>query len=556
MAVKFKYNVYLLKNDVLSGEDALSSSAIDALSSKAAEELSLPEGNSYDGSEVFVFYPDEKPPGWAKTLAAAITLPSDMKTKSTSALVFVKESGRWFAIAFGPSRYFLDSRKIVMDFGLKVVVNLISDDEVRYREGMNVASSTRDASQATFATSFRALADGDRVELVKAISGSSVETGNISGATSLKFSSENQIDELHEELAAALHSYESLDYKNTSFAVIDQLAPVKDKVLIEELDTRLVDELQARSADFEIAIPELIDHEKDISFVRFMSMDQNPIPEFPDVAISNYYELCGPDLATITVDDLKRHRIEARSSDGSFVNGSSIFKCLVGTLDSSVTGEQCKYVINEGLWFRVDSDFKSKIDEFFLQTRNMPTDNEFGAPLKISVSGAKKKSTTSGYEPELEYNTRLANDHGLILMDQALVQVPGEPGRGFEICDLFDHKGKRLIHVKKSSRSSSILSHFFSQGVEPLNYLSNNSGYFEAVLEKLKFQSNGLVNASNLKQADLKEYVVHFLIADSKRNDGSFNIPFFSRITLYDRAKNIKNWAKDATISFIELLDD
>lgn len=58
--------------------------------------------------------------------------------------------------------------------------------------------------------------------------------------------------------------------------------------------------------------------------------------------------------------------------------------------------------------------------------------------------------------------------------------------------------------------------------------------------------------ASDLETNGTGDYTVHFLIVDKKRKDGTFNMPFFSRITLYDRAKTIGNAAQGVTISFVE----
>ena len=464
MTKKFQYNLYLLKDDVTTGEDALSYSANATLSAGVADEIILKPNLFYDDWNLFVFYPDEDDPKWKSILSSVATLPTELTSKQSSALLFIKERGRWFVLTFGASRHYLDSKKIVMDFGLRSIVNMIEDDEVRYREGNNVSTSTRDASQSSFVTRFSSLVDSDRVELVKAISGKMAEFGNVSGSTSLKFSSENSVGELHWELWGALSAYESDNYKGSTFEVIDQLAPVRDKVTIRALDLDLVNALRAKTKDFEISIPELIDHQKDVSFVRFMSMDLDPIPEFPDAGIDEYYSLLGARLALLDIEGIKRNRIEARSSDGSFVNGGSIYRCLIGSIDSAASGTLCKYVLNEGHWYLVDDDFKKKIDSFFQSVRSTGSDGEFDAPRKKTVSGAKRKSTTSGYEKELDYNTRIAKSHNFVLMDQQLVDVFSEPGRGFEICDLFDFDNKRLIHVKKSSRSSSILSHFFLKG--------------------------------------------------------------------------------------------
>jgi uncharacterized protein (TIGR04141 family) len=77
----------------------------------------------------------------------------------------------------------------------------------------------------------------------------------------------------------------------------------------------------------------------------------------------------------------------------------------------------------------------------------------------VSANGKK-----TGFESEFEYNKRCAAAYGQICLDQRILAVPAVQYGKFEACDLLDIGAKKLIHVKKSSRQSSVLSHFFKQG--------------------------------------------------------------------------------------------
>jgi uncharacterized protein (TIGR04141 family) len=61
-------------------------------------------------------------------------------------------------------------------------------------------------------------------------------------------------------------------------------------------------------------------------------------------------------------------------------------------------------------------------------------------------------------------SAEMAEEAGYLLLDRKLIQIDDVPGPGIEVCDLLDIAGPRYIHVKKSSRQSSVLSHFFKQG--------------------------------------------------------------------------------------------
>ncbi len=115
-----------------------------------------------------------------------------------------------------------------------------------------------------------------------------------------------------------------------------------------------------------------------------------------------------------------------------------------------------------GLWYRIDDKFKQAADDEF--------DNLCGAPdkklrpfRKLYPEGGKK-SGRPVYQSERSYDEEIAAETGYLLLDEKLIAIENTPGRGIEACDLIDLAGHRLIPVKKSSRQSSVLSHFFKQG--------------------------------------------------------------------------------------------
>ena len=544
-----KYTAYLLKDTVTEPAYALTEHAMEQLGNGNGEEINVTATHSYEDVELYVFYSDHDWPKWSSEVGRLGKLPDEIKINNSGSIFFVKVSGRWLAITFGASFFYLDKRQVVMDFGLKVVVNRLDDKSVKYHEGFEVSKSMRAASQTSSSVPFGLLSNPSTVEIVKSISGV-LDKQTLSGSTSFKFASEERIEDVKQGLEDALLAYGSQKYKTTKFAVIDKLSPVKDKPLVEQLNDELVAEITQPTDEFELGLPILTDHSKDIAFLRLMSVSPKGTkpPEFTDLSLQDYQTALGSELANLDIKKLKYHHVSAHDSNGEFVHASNVFKCLIGTLESNASGDPRKYVLNEGQWFLVSDDFKKNVDDFFLSVRDIGSDNEFDPPL-IIPTGKKKKD---GLEPELDYNTRIASTHGYILLDQKLVPVPDEPGRGFEICDILDLTGKRLIHVKKSSRQSSILSHFIAQGIEPLSYLSSSDDFRQLTHDEIAKQSPSL--AKEFLDADLKDFTVHYLIVDSPRkSSGEFNIPFFSRITLFDRAKSIGNYAKGTSVSFIDV---
>jgi uncharacterized protein (TIGR04141 family) len=123
----------------------------------------------------------------------------------------------------------------------------------------------------------------------------------------------------------------------------------------------------------------------------------------------------------------------------------------------------------------------------------------------------------------------------------------------FEACDLLDIGAKKFIHVKKSSRQSSVLSHFFKQGSNAARLLKTIPDARRALTDEVRAVTNK-VTASSLKNALgdlLTGWTVEFHIADAPRPNGSFMIPFFSRITLRDEARNLRAMGFKVAVKFI-----
>lgn len=526
-----------MKEDVLGPEDCLTEKA---LSSAVERQLTAP--HEYDEVTLFFFY-DEKlsDPKWAEDLKYKTSLPAEIQTRSAGALLFVFEAKRWFAFSYGTGHFALDKSRVVMDFGIRCAINMIKDDKVKSKEGVEVSTTQREATQSPTITSFTALSDSSTTEIVKRISGRIGLNESLSGATSLKFRSKKPITELSEDLAATLIAKDSEEYKNSEFAALDKLLPIKDKSYIKALNQKMVEVFTENSGEVELVIPAITTQDRDISYIKLQRTGIKPSPELIGLTIANYLKELPP-TEEISLEILKKHRVAGFAEDGGLIHHDSIFNCIVGSLDTNITGETAKYVLNEGEWFQVQKNFKEDVDDTFARAREITLDNSF-EPLRVISAKARKKKT-DGYETELAYNTRVAGKCGYTLLDQKLVPVSGEGGRGLEFCDLLDHQGQRLIHVKIGGRQSSVMSHFFNQGTLPLSFFYSSTEFRSAVIEKVESENpdaKDFVDSLNPMQTN-----VHFVILDHKRSDGTFNIPFFSRITFYEKTKstpaNLKVW--------------
>jgi uncharacterized protein (TIGR04141 family) len=225
----------------------------------------------------------------------------------------------------------------------------------------------------------------------------------------------------------------------------------------------------------------------------------------------------------------------------------SVHRALVGSL--VLDGE--RYALNEGHSYRIGKTFKETADRKFT-TLCGPPDKTLRPLKKIALNDGKGKKKKITYQSEESYNSEIAQEAGYLLLDRKLIQIDDVPGPGIEVCDLLDIPGRRFIHVKKSSRQSSVLSHFFKQGGVSAQMLRKYEPFRVKMLETVK-QHYGVTKANELEEALGARWTVEFQIADFPRPDGTHNIPFFSKLTLRDEARDIEAMEFDVSIKFIKL---
>lgn len=76
----------------------------------------------------------------------------------------------------------------------------------------------------------------------------------------------------------------------------------------------------------------------------------------------------------------------------------------------------------------------------------------------------------------------------------------------------------------------------------------------QAAIEKV-MEHFGAEKGQAFEQALTKKWTVEFRIADFPRKDGSFRIPFFSRLTLRDEARKIEAMNFKLKVGFIKLAE-
>lgn len=270
----------------------------------------------------------------------------------------------------------------------------------------------------------------------------------VSGASSVTTTSEHDIDTLHVLADALLTLHASTSYQKTAFAIIDKIKPVLNASRVALLDDALITDLNSGTPSFELGAPDI--STEPIGYLTIGGIKRRKT--FADITLQTLQSEVGKAL---TLGDLHRIKIVTHSADGAHrIREWSIYRGLVGSLEL----DSKRYALNEGKWYAIEDQLRNSANGAFAAA-SKGLDTAF-LPWPLKIAGKKGKTPT--YEAEEDFNARVcaATPGRYIIGDQRFFRIPGVPGKGFEICDIFDIQDKRLIHVKKSGRRSSVISHF------------------------------------------------------------------------------------------------
>ena len=532
---KFKYSLHLAAIAIKDFRDFLSENA-QASAVEVALRGSLPFDAALFIKPVSIYTPD-----WAGRLDKHFKVNDRIKSASTAALLMLRHDGRILAVAFGHGHTLLDEDKRENDFGLIVAANALSDENVHLVEKANLGSVIRDATQAAGITRLQEFNVDRALSLVRKLSGNRKDDSSVvSGASSVTTTAEHDLDGLHKVAEALLDLYASTSYTKTAFAIIDKIKPVLSASRVKLLDDKLVTDLNSNTPSFELGAPDI--STEPIGYLTLGGMRKRKT--FADITLENVLKELDRDL---TPKDLHQIKVVTHSADGAHrIREWSIYRGLVGSIEM----DSKRFALNEGKWYEIqDALRKSANDAFAAASSGL--DISF-LPWPIKVSG--KKGRTPTYEREEDYNLRVcaASSGRYIVGDQKFFKIPAVPGKGFEICDIFDMKEKRLIHVKKSGRRSSVISHFINQGMNSAKALRTYGqvrdeflSYLEGVVDTAAF--------AEIRDSFPEGWTVEYKFGDLPTH-GKYAIPFFSRVTLDEAKREIEALGfKGVEVSFVRL---
>lgn len=543
---RYSYTLYLAKQVQADFCDYLTDNAQQKVGRPEHQRLAVQDFG--ERAELFIFWGFSGPPPWMRRLSQLVPEVRLEHRKSVAALLIAEIGEHVLVITFAHGWMLLNESKFESDFGLRVAINSLNPEKLKRLERSNLGDALQGVSQSPFQRDFYSFGVDDALDLVKKLSGAAQENSGldtVTGSRSLKITGEYSFDDVAAMASDIVSLYSSTEYRNTAFSIVDSVLPVTDGPLISELFQMATESIRANEDRFELGLPASTEAEG----VSFRFAGPGLRNAYPDLLLRHYTEALGDNLASISVNTLSQHKIISEFDDDRPKMVWPLKKALLGSLLRH--GE--RYAVNDGQWYRIDDAFRHSVENQF---SNLVCTWDVPRPPPILKS--YDADGNGRIEPEGTYNTRIADELGLVCLDTLSISVPEVIRSGFEPCDILDVANKRFIHVKKSSRRSNILSHFFKQGSNSGQQFRKVPATWPQLIELVRNQ--GFETEARSLEAMGDEigngWTVEFWIVDAPRGDGTFNIPFFSKISLRDEVSELRAMQYKVALRFVELPPD
>lgn len=526
MSKSRSFSIYLLKQ----GRDAKNSLKDDHRLEEGVQATNLPEG-----STLFVLDNVPREPWWKSYFGVT----KNLKQATKGALIFLPVGDRCFALSFGHVFHNLKDTAYEYDFGLRVTLNSVDPTKLKSTDILEPGADRRQRTQVPVDSDLTFF-DFDRDStILKSLTGKVKSEHedlykHATGSSNLRISSALEADKLIGLCEKLLELYEKEDYK-TTFPDIQNISPVRDPVLIEKLNDKLLEAFRAKDDALNLTVPDIINY-RDNVYATFSGCGAGDLYE--DVFMSRYYSYLtdrGKNINDIDLDDFKKHQLKLVDEENTPKGDSfSILKCFI--FDTALPGGEGTYHLTEGSWYRVEDNYVAKLQDYL-------------DPLCADLPLPEYSHKTEG-----AYNEDVAvNDNKFLCFDTKNISPNGQTQ--IEPCDVYSVKdGFGVFYHVKVSTLSAQLSHLFNQGTNALEVLKME----EASRTKLDALIDGEAISDERKEAFKapladQNYSVAFVIVTHKdKAQKSLNLPLFSRVSLMRCFKSLQLMSVPAVYGFVE----
>lgn len=492
-------------------------------------------GNSLpDGAILYVLDNAPIAPWWKNYFGIQKNLTQALK----GAIVFLPVGTRTFAITFGHVFHNLKDTSYEYDFGLRVTLNSVDPEKLKSLDSLSPENARRQRTQLPVNSDLTYFDFDQDSTILKSLTGKVKDEykaffKHATGASSIRVSSDVSPDGLPELCEKLLNLYSEETFK-TAFPDIQNVSPVKDPVVIDALNNKLITAFRTKDDSLILTIPEIVNYHDEL-YATFSGAGASLV--YDDVFIDRYYEYlegAEVDLNDVEVETLKKHNLVLTNEDGqSRGDRPNIFKCLI--FDASLNNGTASYHLCEGNWYLVDSDYISSLTTYL---------DPLCADTELPVYN---------HADEGKYNEAAKDaSQNRLCMDKKSIAPTGQ--KQVEPCDIMEHgNGSAILHHVKKSTVSATLSHLFNQGLNSIRLIRDS----EEAHDKLKALAQTL--ASDDKKADFaallaegKYKVVYQIITHKDKIHKSQNLPLFSRISLRRAMKELRRMDIKAEYCFVE----
>lgn len=482
----------------------------------------LPEGGT-----LWIKKGHPKPPWWK----GYFKVEGDLNQAFNGALIFLPVGKRLCALTFGATRHALKDTAYEYDFGIRATLNCVDPERLKSMDGLEPSGGRRRRTQVAAASELTAFDFDQDSTLLKSLTGKVRDEHkelfkSVTGSDNVRVSAAIDADGLVALCTKLIDLYGKEDFK-TNFPDLQNVSPVRDPAIIDELDGKLVAAVKAQEDSVVLTVPEIVDYSSALWAV-FQGAGYGK--QYDDVSFENYaLHLAdrSKNLADIDLATLKSHSLQLAEDDGTLRGDKqSIYKCFI--FDTKRDDLEAVYHLCEGNWYEVNEDFVTSLQTYL-------------DPFCIV-------STLPDYahENEGDYNSKVAAAEGLACLDKTDISPKGQSQ--IEPCDLFAEAAGvgTLYHIKRKTDSSS-LSHLFNQGMNSIHVLRDEDDAVAKLKALLEAHSTAAVNSVDPKTMKVVFGIVTHKDADEK----SKNLPFFSRISLMRIMKDMKRMGVEAKYCFI-----
>ena len=470
----------------------------------------------HGSGQLFIKRTPPAPPKWAALFKDYVNL-SALAVPGISAAFSVEVNGRWFVLTFGQGGRFLLKDDVCEErFGLLCALNSVDPKTFRCVDVQSldaIESHTRiQSGQETTPDQFGLDVEQD---MLKAIVGAPLNPalGNrMTGSDSLSVAVKMDLSDLPFLLDEYRKKFET-DLSAQDHYWVNNISMTKSATVIGALEAALNTRLSAKNFDgVWLAIPEIIEW----TTVKGFMYTHGGKEVHPDINLPGFLKTVKAGTP-ITLDLLRQRKVDCADADHNKVFKSwSVFKCLYGEID--LNGN--KYILTDGKWFSVATDFVAR------------TDTDFA---KIPASNLKLPAYNGGGEGAYNASVAAAYPVRYALLDDTKKVMHGGGHGQIEICDLLSID-RELIHVKMYGKSS-VFSHLFAQGFVSGQLIQIDPEFRHKVRGQLGAPFVDLIQVEK-KPAEGEFTIVYAVISDVKED--KLRLPFFSRVNLNNTTKILK----------------